>query len=67
MDTSGFYKWDGDLIFAPNFVYGPFQSYELHRAHHASYTYPVDGWWWFETEEEARAALEPPPVEEPTE
>jgi hypothetical protein len=55
-DTSGFYKQDpesGTLLHAPNFVYA--RDYELHRADHATYTYPVDGWYWFDTLKQAEA------------
>ncbi len=52
MDTSGFYKFDGDLLFGPNFVLN--RDYELRRATYTEHTYPVDGWSWFNTEEEAR-------------
>ena len=59
MDTSGFYstEWQEDstqmLLYAPNFVYGP--DYELVRALHLEYSYPVHGWRWFSTEADARA------------
>jgi hypothetical protein len=50
IDTSGFYKLDGDeVLFAPNFVHGPFEAYSLTRADRLTYTYPVDGWYWFDT------------------
>ena len=54
-DTSGFYKWDGGLLFGPNFVLN--QAYALERGQHAAYTYPVDGWHWFESEAAAQAVL----------
>ena len=53
-DTSGFYKLDGDLLYGPNFVLGPYQSYELRREIHDEYQYPIDGWYWFDDEIEAR-------------
>lgn len=53
MDTSGFYKLDGLLIYGPNFVLNA--AYELRRDTHAQHTYPVDGWYWFDSEAEARA------------
>jgi hypothetical protein len=51
-DTSGFYKFDGGLIFGPNYVLNA--AYELRRENQASYTYPVDGWHWFNDEKQAR-------------
>ena len=53
MDTSGFYKLDGDLLFGPNFVLNA--NYEMRRETKDQYNYPIDGWHWFDTEEEARA------------
>ena len=53
MDTSGFYKLDGDqLLYGPNFVYGP--TFTLLREDKDQYTYPVDGWYWFDSEQLAR-------------
>ena len=53
-DTSGFYKNDdGNLLFAPNFVYAP--TFALERELSKIYTYPVEGWYWFNTEYEANA------------
>lgn len=49
-DTSGFYKFDGDLLYGPNFVLN--KNYELHRASKDQYTYPIDGWYWFDSIEE---------------
>lgn len=49
--NSGFYKLDGDLLYGPNFVYGP--TYELLASNKDTYTYPVEGWYWFDTLEEA--------------
>ena len=47
MDTSGFYKRDGDaLLFAPNWIQS--KGYTLIRADKDKYTYPVDGWSWFD-------------------
>lgn len=59
MDTSGFYKLDGDLLFGPNFVLN--KDYELRRETKDQHTYPVDGWSWFDTEEEARLFFGLPP------
>ncbi len=53
----GFYKLDGDLLYAPNFVLGPFDSFALFAEKKDEYTYPVDGWCWFDSEEEALLAL----------
>lgn len=55
-DTSGFYKRDGDLLYAPNFVYGP-NNFELIREFKDSYQYPRDGWWWFDSIEDAEAEI----------
>lgn len=50
MDTSGFYKLDGDLLYGQT-IFGP--TYILVNESHADYTYPVDGWYWFLSEDEA--------------
>lgn len=50
-DTSGFYKLDTELLFAPNGVIGV--SYELHRESMSSYELPIDGWYWFDTKADA--------------
>lgn len=52
MDTSGFYKLDGELLYGPNFVLNA--NYELRKETHDQHTYPVDGWYWFDSEIEAR-------------
>jgi hypothetical protein len=52
MDTSGFYKLDGRLLYGPNFVLST--RYKLHKETKDIYTYPVDGWHWFDYEEQAR-------------
>ena len=52
MNTSGFYKLDGDLLFGPNFVLNA--NYELRKETKDEHTYPVDGWHWFDAEEQAR-------------
>ncbi len=54
MNTEGFYKLDTDLLYAPNFVYGGYDAYQLLKENKETYTYPVDGWYWFNTEEEAK-------------
>lgn len=51
-DTSGFYKLDGDLLYAPNFALNA--NYELRKETHTENTYPIDGWYWFDTEQEAK-------------
>lgn len=52
MDSSGFYKKDGDIIFyAPNFVYAP--TYTLLKQSKDQYLYPQDGWIWFDNIEQA--------------
>lgn len=51
-NTSGFYKLDGDLLYAPNYVLNA--NYELYRDSHETYTYPTDGWYWFDSEQEAK-------------
>ncbi len=53
-DTSGFYKLDGVLLYGPNYVLGPYQSYALLRESHTEYEYPIDGWFWFDSEDEAK-------------
>ena len=52
LDTSGFYKLDGVLLFGPNFVLNA--NYELRRDTKDDNTYPVDGWYWFDSELDAR-------------
>jgi len=57
MNEAGFYKRDpdgGELLFAPNAVYGP--GFTLLADQHAEYSYPVDGWVWFESREAAAEA-----------
>lgn len=49
IDTSGFYKLDGELLYAPNFVLNA--NYELYKPKHEEYNYPVDGWYWFSSKE----------------
>ena len=51
-DTSGFYKFDGSLIYGPNFVLN--KDYELRRETKNEHTYPTDGWYWFDTNLEAK-------------
>ena len=52
LDTSGFYKLDGILLYGANFVLNA--SYELRRDTYDQYQYPVDGWYWFASEAEAK-------------
>lgn len=55
IDTSGFYKRDGDmLLYGPNFVLNA--DYELRRETREQNALPVDGWQWFDTAAEAYAA-----------
>lgn len=58
METSGFYKLDNELMFAPNFVSA--KDWELRRENKDIYLYPYFGWYWFDSEEEAQAALKIP-------
>lgn len=52
IDTSGFYKRDGDmLLYGPNFVLNA--DYELRRETREQHAYPVDGWAWFDSAEDA--------------
>ena len=62
MDTSGFYKLDGELLFGPNFVLNA--NYELRRQTKGQHTYPTDGWHWFDTDAEALVFFGFPPVVE---
>jgi len=57
-DTSGFYKFDGSLLYGPNFVLN--KEFELRRESKDNNTYPVDGWYWFDSEEQARTFLKIP-------
>lgn len=52
-DTSGFYSFQDELYYGPNFVEGP--NFSLYRDSHQSHTYPVNGWWWFDSRAEALA------------
>ena len=52
-NTSGFYKLDNDLLYAPNFVLNA--NYELRKESYAENTYPIDGWHWFDSEVDAKA------------
>ena len=55
IDTSGFYKRDGEqLLYGPNFVLNA--DYELRRETREQNALPVDGWQWFDTAAEAYAA-----------
>lgn len=62
MDTSGFYKIDGDqLLHGPTTVMGG--DIELLRDERTNYAYPVAGWHWFDSEADARQFFELPVVE----
>lgn len=53
MNTSGFYKADGNnLLYGKHFVLN--NTYELRRETKDQHIYPVDGWKWFDNEESAR-------------
>lgn len=58
MNTSGFYKLEGILLYGPNYVLDA--NYKLFRETYDQYQYPVDGWYWFDTEEEARLFFDLP-------
>ena len=58
MNTSGFYKLEGILLYGPNYVLDA--NYELRRETHEDHSYPIDGWHWFDTEEEARLFFDLP-------
>jgi hypothetical protein len=51
MTTAGFYKNDGEVLYAPTLVYN--SDYTLNNDLKDTYTYPVDGWYWFEDIESA--------------
>jgi hypothetical protein len=51
-NTSGFYKLDGDLLYAPNYVLHA--NYELRKETYTEHTYPIDGWHWFDSEVDAK-------------
>jgi len=51
MSTSGFYKKDIDIVYAPNLVYNI--NYTLNADIKDDYTYPIDGWYWFDSIESA--------------
>lgn len=61
MDTAGFYKNDGQLLYGPNSVTGP--SFDLIKEDRHLYTYPVDGWYWFDSADAALEFFELPPAE----
>ena len=48
---AGFYKFDGSLLYGPNFVLN--KDYELRKETKDDNTYPVDGWYWFDTLQDA--------------
>jgi hypothetical protein len=50
-NTQGFYKNDGVLLYAPNFVINA--NYELRTELHETYSLPVDGWYWFDDRKQA--------------
>ena len=58
MNTSGFYKLEGILLYGPNYVLDA--NYKLFRETRDDHSYPVDGWYWFDTEEEARLFFDLP-------
>jgi hypothetical protein len=47
----GFYKYDGSLLYAMNFVKS--NNFELLREDKDTYDYPVQGWHWFDSLEDA--------------
>lgn len=51
MDTSGFYKLDGILLYGPNYVLN--SDYDLRRENKDYYSYPIYGWYWFDSEQAA--------------
>lgn len=63
MDTDGFYKLDGELLFSPNSVSN--SCCDLVRDNKDQYDYPMGGWYWFDTELEAREFFGLPPEETP--
>jgi hypothetical protein len=62
IDTSGFYKFDGVLLFGPHYVLNA--DYALYRDLHHTYDLPVDGWYWFNNEADAQAFFGLPPAED---
>jgi hypothetical protein len=48
---AGFYKLDGTLLYAQQWVRNA--NYELNAELKDTYTYPVEGWYWFDTLDEA--------------
>jgi hypothetical protein len=63
-NTSGFYKLDGELLYAPNFVLNA--NYELRKETKDNHEYPVDEWYWFDSEVEAKTFFNLP-IQEITE
>jgi hypothetical protein len=61
--TAGFYKIDGELLYAPNYVLN--KDWQLLKEEKDNYEYPVHGWRWFDSEDEARQAYGLPPAEKP--
>ncbi len=52
MDTSGFYKKEGNMVFyGPNFVDSG--SYYMDRETKDNYSYPYHDWYWFNSAQEA--------------
>jgi hypothetical protein len=56
-DTSGFYKIDGELLYAKNGIMHA--DYSLMREDYLNYEYPIDGWYWFNSEIEAEEFFMP--------
>lgn len=55
---AGFYSIsNGQIQYAPNFVYGP--DYTLLSEDKDTYTYPVNGWTWYADRASAEAGLLP--------
>lgn len=57
----GFYLYEEELLYAPNFVHAP--DYSLTKEQKDNYSYPNNGWYWFDSEEEAIAFFNLPPLE----
>ena len=55
VNKPGFYKLDGELLYAPNFVLN--KDFELRIEFKDTYEYPVEGWSYFESKEEAKTAF----------
>jgi hypothetical protein len=54
--NEGFYKMDGELLYAPETVEGT--GFCLYKINKEYYTYPVEGWYWLNNKDEVYAQFD---------